>query len=826
MLQDYKLGFRMLLKYPGLAIAGGLALAVAIGVGAGWYDLAGKLVSPTIPLPDGDRIVLIQTHNTLTNEPELRVARDFLEWRRELRSIEDLGAFRSDGRNLVVGNAPLALIQSAELTAAAFRAARVPPLFGRGLLDSDENPGAPSVVVLGYDVWQRFFAGRHDVIGSVVKLGSTPATVIGVMPEDFAYPVNHRAWTPLQVRASYDALEGGAIGVIGRLRPGVALEQANAELRVLGERAAATLPETHEHLRPRMTPLAGGDIPDLAQLAVTYLPALLVLLLACTTVGTLIYARTAIREGEIALRSALGASRARILGQLFVEALVLASVAGVVGLLAADRTLRWGMQAAYGDDGGVPFWMTPGLEIGTILYAGVLAVACAAMLSLLPALRATRVRVQPHLVNLGAGGATLRFGRVWTIAMITQVGLTAIAIPVAIEGASEAIRNVRIRAEFPNREYLASRLELDRPSRDETSSAFEARRSQTYARLERRLAQEPGVVAVTFADRAPGSTPTGSRKAEIDIASGAQQTIDIGFSSSSVGPAFFEAFDRPIVSGRAFHGGDFSSAARTVIVNEAFVRRLAQRGGSGSPIGARLRYSDRFGAATQDAAAGEASVATLFEIVGVARDIGLDPDDEGNESPYVFHPATAATVSPFVMSVRARGNPATLAARLPTIAADVDAGLAVQKAQPLSEWIRERDLDVITSVGTLAGVTFLVLFLSAMGIFSLMSVSVSRRTREIGVRTALGASPRHVLAGIMSHAMMLMGSGITAGGAIVLLSVALGAGPTGRPGDDVVKFIIWLAATSAVMLAACVLACIEPARRALRINAIDALRET
>lgn len=262
MLQDYRLGLRMLLKYPGLTIAGGLALAIAIGVGAGYYDLIGKVLSPTIPLPEGDRLVLIETQNTLTNEPEPRVVRDFLEWRRELRTVEDLGAYRTDTRNLIVGNtkerrqgvpgdrAPEP-IQTAELTAAAFGTARVPPLFGRrALLDSDETPGAPSVVVLGYDVWQRALGGRQDVVGSVVTLGNTPATVIGVMPKGFGYPVNHDAWMPLSLRASYGPLEGAAVSVIGRLAPGVAREQANAELRVFGERTAGAFPATHEHLRP------------------------------------------------------------------------------------------------------------------------------------------------------------------------------------------------------------------------------------------------------------------------------------------------------------------------------------------------------------------------------------------------------------------------------------------------------------------------------------------------------------------------------------------------------------------------------------------------
>ena len=149
----------------------------------------------------------IETQNTLTNEPERRVVRDFLEWRREMRTIEGLGPFRASIRNLVAGNAAPEPIRMAELTAAAFGTARVPPLLGRGLLDSDVMPGAPSVVVVGYDVWQRSLGGRQDVIGSVVKLGDTPATVIGVMADGFGYPVNHDAWTPLSLRASYEALE-------------------------------------------------------------------------------------------------------------------------------------------------------------------------------------------------------------------------------------------------------------------------------------------------------------------------------------------------------------------------------------------------------------------------------------------------------------------------------------------------------------------------------------------------------------------------------------------------------------------------------------------
>jgi len=250
--------------------------------------------------------------------------------------------------------------------------------------------------------------------------------------------------------------------------------------------------------------------------------------------------------------------------------------------------------------------------------------------------------------------------------------------------------------------------------------------------------------------------------------------------------------------------------------------------GTGSPIGARVRYpapTERSGAAPMKPSAADASADKWFEIVGVVRDFGVTPDDEGHERPYVFHAVSPGTASPLVMSVRVRGNPTPLAARLPAIAAGVDAGLSVQEAQPLEESIRERDSSMMAQAWGLAAGTALVLLMSAMGIFSLMSVSVSRRTREIGLRATLGANPRRLIADILSRAFVLMGSGITSGGALLLSFVALGGGPTGRSADDLALFAGYLAVTAAVMLTACLVACIEPARRVLGINPIDALKD-
>ena len=333
---DVKLGLRMLLKYPGLTLAGGLAIAIAIGVGAGWYDLIGKIMTPRIPLPDGDRIVVIETQDARTNALEPRVLRDFVEWQRELRSIGELGAYRTDTRNLIVGHASPHPIQVAELTTAAFTTARVPPLRGRGLVDSDQVPGAPGVVVLGYDIWKHALHGREDVLGLVVRLGNTPATVVGVMPEGFGYPVNHDAWAPLLLRSSYEPLEGAAVSIIGRLAPGNSLEQANAEVGAIGQRTARAFAATHEHLRPAVTRLgAGTDLLDVAALAARNVPVLLVLTIACMSVGTLVYARTATREGEIAIRAALGAEPRRLLTAIFGRATRQLAFGLVVGTVLA-----------------------------------------------------------------------------------------------------------------------------------------------------------------------------------------------------------------------------------------------------------------------------------------------------------------------------------------------------------------------------------------------------------------------------------------------------------------------------------------------------------
>lgn len=811
-MQDYKLGVRMLVKYPGLTIAGGVALAIAIGVGAGWYDVAQQTLRPVLPLPGGDRLVEIDVADSLANQNESRLLHDFVEWRRELRSVEELGAYRTIGRDFTVANARTGPVRLAETTASAFNVARVPPLLGRPLIAADERPGAPGVVLLGYDVWQRWFGGRVDVVGEQVQLGRATVTVVGVMPVGFAFPVNHHAWVPLSLRASgYAPLEGGAIRVFGRLAPGFGHRQAEEELTALLGRAAAASPRTHAHLRPQVRAYGGAlsDAP-LIEYAATHLPILLVLIVACTTVGTLVYARTATREAEIAVRSALGASRGRIVTQLFVEALALATPAAVIGLAAAHWGLAWAVAAIYGD-AGPPFWMHLGLAPTTVLYTAGLTVVAAGILGILPALKATGTQMQGQLRNLGSGGSTLRFGGVWTTAMIVQVTLTVFAIPPAFGISSEAVRDRIIRAQFPAAAYLAVPMELDRASgpSDEAEPAFEARRERLYEEFERRVAMEPGVVGVTFADGLPGAEAN-VRSVEVEPSAAVAPGRRWDVWTATVGPGFFEAFERPIVAGRAFHGGDRSPEARTVIVNEGFVRAFGRIANGASPVGRRLRY----------ASDNPEAPAPWFEIVGVARDVGMTPTDYG-EAPYVYHTASPGMVRPAVMGVRASGDPALLAPRVQAIAAELDPGLRLDDVRRLDEVAWQADISNLVMAAGLAGLVGLGLFLSAAGIFSMMSVSVSRRTREIGLRAALGASPGRLLRGIFSRAVVLVGSGVVAGNLLLLLLMTLGEERV--PWGFIRRGLLM---TSLLLMTVGVLACVGPARRALRIHPADALKET
>ncbi|MFL5579893.1 MAG: ABC transporter permease [Gemmatimonadaceae bacterium] len=844
---DFKLGFRMLARYPGLTLIGGFAMAFAIWVGAGTFEIGMQLVRPRLPLVEGERVVGILLWDAQRSRAEPHLLHDFARWRESVKSVEDLGAFRTIPRNLIVQGTVGEPVPVAEISASAFRVARIPAMLGRGLVDRDEQPGAPAVAVIGHELWTRRFGADSGVVGRTVRLGAEPVTIVGVMPPAFKFPVAHGFWTPLRLNAlEHRPRQGPELRVFGRLAAGASMADARAELETMGRRTAAEHEETHEHLRPQVLPYAQSVIDTRGIVRIAALlwnvPILLLLVLVCANVALLMFARAATREAEIVVRTALGASRSRIVTQLFAEALVLGGVAAAVGLLAASAGIRWALsvaQAAANDGRPLAFWFHAGLSPLTVFYALVLTVLGAVIAGVMPALKVTR-GLGARLKSLGAGGGGLRFGGVWTAVIVAQIAVT-VALPVATWAVRRDVLAIEsIDLGFPEREYLTLRLEMDRETpegkaADTSRAAFLARYRQAYQELERRLASDPAVIGVTSAQRLPRMYHP-HRLVDVDEGGAAPLHPDYPayrVSDALVGPGFFHALQTPILVGRDFTPAEHEAGrgpvaveegqpvppdARggPVIVNESFVKRVL---GGRNPIGRRIRY--RTMEEWDARGLGNPNV-PWFEIVGVVHDLGTVAQASSDGDPKVaaiYHPVPAGGVYPAHVALHVRGEPSAFIPKLRAYTAAVDPTFRVYEPKRLTE-ISDTELYFLSFWFRLLVVfTGIALVLSLAGIYSVMSFTVARRTREIGIRIALGASPRRLALAIFRRPLAQVLLGVFTGAALL---GALLAGAEGRLLS--IKAVAVLVAYSLVMLAICLLACIVPTRRALRVQPTEALR--
>ncbi len=803
---DWKLGTRMLAKYPGMSIIGGITLAVAIGLGAGWFKMTMMMFDPKLPLDDGDRIVRIEYWDASAFDPELRTMHEFAQWREQLTSVEDLGAHRAVERNLVLPGRPPEIVRIAEMSAAGFDVARVPPLFGRPLIEADEAAGSDDVVVIGYDAWQRYFNGDPGIIGREVQLGRTQTTIVGVMPDGFSFPSNHEFWIPLRPTHA-QPLEGAPINVYGRLREGATLESAGAELDAWGRRMAQLSPATHEHLQLRVLPFAASSAPSpTGEALLLNLGAWLILGLACANVAALMFARTALRESEIVVRNALGASRARVMGQLFTEALVLTSVAAIVGLIGAHLAIDFALEMTAERHTPQPFWVHARLEPQTILYTALLAVAGAAMVGLLPALRATGRQVRAGIARIGSGGTSMRFGGAWSAIIVMQVAISVLCLPFGIAAAIEAYRETNLRAAYPAEPYLTFWPELDA----ESIGAAEPTDEQVNAVLEtfsRRLLEKPAVTGVAVTSALPGLYHPAAR---IEAQRGSAEPFLVEANTDNgmvqrarIGPGYFDTFRQPLVAGREFREDDVDAEHHVAVINESLARNIG-----GNAIGTHVRL----------AAEAQGEAGAWYEVVGVVRDFGLTPTGTG-EADVMYTPTSAADAS--WMVVRVNGNADAYAPRLRTLALEVDPSLQTHAVQTLKTRIRNEDQGVIALTVAAIGVVLLIVALSAASLYALMSVGVALRTREIGIRVAIGASSRAVLASLFRRVATQVGVGIVAGNIIVAALLSTLMEGVIQPG----AILPPMAAASLVMLLVGIAACLVPARRALRVQPTEALKQ-
>ena len=849
---DLKLGLRMMLKYPGLTVVGVLGMAVAVAIGAVSFAVIYTIFDPPLPLDGGDRVVAIQNLDARRSSDGRRThLHDLATWREALETVEDFGAYRTIDRNLIsLGGRPEP-VRVAEMTASGFRIARVPPLKGRYFHEEDERPGAPPVVVIGHSVWQSRFAGEPEVVGRTIQLGTTTHTVVGVMPRGFAFPINNRIWTPLRlVPSKFERGEAPPVEVFGRLAPAATLEEAQTQLTTIGRQLAAAHPETHQHIRPRVLPYPRAfiDTPEMAWMShLIQLLVSMLLVVIGTNVAILVYARTASRAGEIAMRTALGASRGRIVAQLFAEALVLSAAAAAVGLVTARFALQQ-INDLLARRGGeqVPFWMDFGISPGMVLYVAGLTVLGAVIVGVVPALKVTRRHVHAGLQQLG-GGSGMRLGRIWTVLIVAQVAVAVAILPVTLTGIGEWVRHGVAEPRFATKEFLTASLHLDRDGAAtddpaEYKGEFATRYANLRAELVRRLEVEPGVADVVLTSAVPGDEP--SIRIEVEgsptatMPNGATRSGSAGHrvGVSRVDLDFFGAFGVPILAGRGFEAGDLSAEATAVIVNQSFVKRVLE-GGGGDALGRRVRVAGR----DRDASPESVQQEPWYEIVGVVPDFPT-PTDPGALRPKLYQPmfreaadpgtrrtALRRTLSrtqpmlpeaahPVTLAVRVRGAaPATFAGRLEELTVAVDPMLRLGGVGALDESLREdmaMDRLIFLAVALL---TLSVLLLSAAGIYAIVSFTIARRRREIGIRSALGAGPRRLLWSVLSRAAGQIAIGIVIGVALAGPMVT-GGGMTRGQGA------LLLAGVAALMAAVGLIAAMGPARRALRIQPTEALK--
>ena len=799
---DVKLGLRLMRKSWGLTLVGGVAMALTIGLGTAIFTLWNTATTTTLPLPDGDRIVAIQSSDAATQQIHRDSSLpDFMRWRELLRSVTDVSAMRLVERTLITPGGASGPISVAEMTASAFRLARVQPVLGRPFVDDDERGGA-NVVVIGFELWQAGFSSDPAVLGRRLQLDDVSYTVVGVMPREFAFPVSQRIWIPLRTNLSdYSRDQPPDVFVFARLAQGVTLESAQAEVVTLGlaqDRAARPNEQT-PLLRPRVVPYVTGlfsiDASRRWTGSVVLLIAALLLLPPCANIAILVYARAVTRREEFAARYALGATRGRIVIQIFVEALVLAAAAGIVGsLLAREFAVRISrlVMPAIGPE-NVPFWFDFSPSLTTVLCLAGLVVVAAAIAGGVPGMRVTG-RWRSGLHALGERGTSVGLGWTWTALLATQVAVSIAVLPTATQMIWGLMKPTMSGPGMAVEQYLTGWLVMEGDT-----SRFGARQSELVDRL-RGEAAISGVTMSAF----PLMEESGADVEVVEVDGGAERA-EGQTAFNRVDRAFFDVFGVRFRAGRKFDATDFGPGqSHAIVVNRTFAIEIA---GSENPLGRRVRYTT-----PQETGV---SPEPLYEIVGVVEDFPAN-----NHRATVYHPLLPAPVHQVSFTVRVGPDAGLAAARLREVTKAIDPALGIGRLRSLGEIYRQWRSVAYTLVFMLGSVMLIVLLFAMAGMYTLLAFIVAQRWREIGLRCALGAQPGRLVTGIFGRALVPLVIGASAGCLVAL--VIDSSIQVEEVGGQSIPGIVPAAAL--VMILVGVLALAGPARRAIRIDPAEALR--
>jgi putative ABC transport system permease protein len=805
LMQDLRYVLRSLAKAPGFTAIVLLTLALGIGANTAIFTVLNAVLLRPLPFADSDRLVAIR--ETFGQGFEGSVAGpNVVDWRTRSHSFSGMLAFRASSRALV-GDGEPEQVFTAMVSADFFRTLGVPPALGRGFADG-EDQGVGTVAVLSDGLWRSRYGADPNVIGRTITLSGQPYTVIGVAPPGFTYPGNAVAWLPMEYGLGRSAQRSShSFDVVGRLAPGVTLEAAEADLAAVARGLEKEYPVDNGGRGALVVPLAADTVraarPVLLLLGGA---ALFVLLIACANVANLFLARAAVRQRELAVRSALGAGRWRLARQVLVEGVLLSLAGGLIGLLLAS----WGVDLLVAlRPRGIPRLDEIGVDHATLAFAVLVSVAVGVGFALFPALTLSQGDPADAFRGEGRGVTGARSGGRFRAALVVaQVSLAL----VLLAGAALLVVTVR-------------RLALIDPG-------FDPRGAYTFeftippgkypdrARHDQYLTRLIDAVSRVRETRAAGATfylPLGNGQVNGDFtvegappaAPGREQYANFRMVTGD----YFGALAIPLRRGRLLTPEDRAGAPHVAVVNEALARMAWP---DQDPIGRRLTFGD--GQDDRD----------WMEVVGVVANVkssGLTADI----GPEIFVPFsqisadlwTVFTPLPVSVVIRSDGDLETVGGAIRAAIRSVDPEQPVTGPTPAGELIaaavaRQRfGMLLLLAFGGLA------LLLAAVGVYGVMAYAVSQRTRELGIRLALGARPGTVRALVLAEGMLLAGLGIGLGlvGALALGRLLVGLLYGVRPTDPRV-----LAAVCLLLAGASVVACLVPAVRATRVNPVDALR--
>ena len=723
-LSELRLGLRLIAKQPILSVTIVLVLATAIGLATIGFTLREAILNSQLPFANGNRFVRLVLHSEADDNVEVDL--DVYHAIRDTsKSFAHLGAVGDAEYALEAADGTVEAIRVGLVTPRSFQFLPAVPMLGRVLTLEDGTPGATPVVLLRESLWRRRFGASVSIVGESIQLSGVTRTVVGILPDTFKFPSSGEIWVPLDEATLAGRADpaGASLTVFGILRDGLEEDGATAELSAYARPERPGQPGTATSVLALA--FTGDDDTTNAVMSGMVAVLVLILIVAASNIAALVSARTWSRASELAVRSALGAGRSRLVTQLFVEVALLAAIASVIGLASAQVALNY-VVATIGSD--IPFWMTFDPTVRTMGFVVAVTLLVSVVSGLAPALKVTSVNLSGVLLAHGRGAAAGGFGSVGRV-LVVEVALSVALLNCALVTARAMASYVDDIPALPKGQVLTARLngDVSKETRERLLSAIRAL---------------PGVLSAGAASHLPRLDPM-AVPIVIEPLDGQSQALAGSAPATEVSDGFLESIGGRTMAGRSFTTNDFlGGAAAVVIVNQPFVERFFD---GRSPIGRRVKVS------TQE----------WREIIGVVPDLGMSAGDRGSAAG-VYLPLPGRT-QVLHLAIRAAGNPNTTAGPLRRIVAEVDPKADLRGIRLLEDvGVEQRSfLSGLASAMTALGV--MTLLLSVVSIHALLSFMVTRRTREIGVRVALGAQNWQVMATVAGSAFAYVGAGTAIG---------------------------------------------------------------